>query len=79
MDNFIPMTRPLFSDFIVVSVDLHISSLDRHYRDCYGFTEIVVLIFKVKDIAFGTIKFAHFLNFRINTIFLWYIHVYIIL
>ena len=77
MDNFIVMTRPLFSEFVVVIIDLHISDLVLHYHDSYGFTEIVVLIFKVNNNAFRKVKFALFLNFRINAIFIWYIHIYI--
>ena len=77
MDKFIVMTRPLFSEFVVVIIDLHISDLVLQNHDRYGFTEIVVFIFKVNNYAFRKAKFALFQNFRINAIFLWYIHIYI--
>ena len=73
------MTVPLFSAVVVVFDILNICDLVRHYHDSYRFSEIVVFIFKDKYIAFETIKFTLFLNFRINTIFQWYMYMYIIL
>ena len=75
--DIIVMTRPLFSEFVVVIIDLHISDLVLHYHDSYGYTEIVVFIFKVNNYAFRKVKFALFVNFRINAIFLRYTYIYI--